>query len=175
MFLSRLVIHITKVSFLNMMCILTVYLMQTNVLEWARTNTQTGGNQHIQVSTNEQHKCKWVQTCRHADKEALRTQVSTCTKPSGYKPTAGQARTSQNKQVAGTSMKKHGWAHAQRAGICTKPSGYKPTAGQAWMGLDKPVVETSTNEHRWAHAQRAGVHAKPSRYKPTAGQVQTSR
>jgi hypothetical protein len=42
MFLSRLIMHITKVSFLILMCVLTVYLMQTNEPEQVRTCTNEG-------------------------------------------------------------------------------------------------------------------------------------
>ena len=71
MFLSRLIIHITKVSFWIMMCVLTVYLMQTNEPKWAQTsmNKAKRCDQVMGTSTNEYRNrqgpvqlsgCKWM-------------------------------------------------------------------------------------------------------------------
>ena len=52
MFLSRLIMHITKVSFPIIMCVLTMYLMQTKEPKKTQTSTNEGMNEAKQAPTS---------------------------------------------------------------------------------------------------------------------------
>ena len=118
MFLSRLIMYITKVSFLIIMCTNCVFDAdkRAQTSEQARTNTQTGArNQHNRVGTNErQDEREQVRTCRQTNaNEHERAQTRARTSTDEHKRMHKQAgttervqtnsRTSTNKQVVGTS------------------------------------------------------------------------
>jgi len=102
--------------------------MSSNEREWGQTNTETVGNQHNQVSTNEQQdKRKRARICgqrgpnKHEQASSRdqheRTWVSTCAEgrhTCKTKRVQMNGRTQANKQVVGTSMNRQEPAQPSR-------------------------------------------------------------